>query len=197
MDTNNAKAHRLSANAEIKLLKLLKNAKLLGWGSSRCVFEMPGDPSKVVKLAIGTYSLRQNKLETRLWNDLRDNRLATITDFGRFVLVMEKLDEVCDDESFYDDGSGEFDEPLAVYEWLNGVLGETSDNFQLGVKNGQWKCYDYGFDAEVVAFKQVGNADYGVDLADRRKIIDAMIALLRQKQPVTKLMEELKQKLPS
>ena len=182
------KAKKLSVCQEIKLLRQLKNCKIISNGSSRLVVIDPRDSKKVVKIAVGAWSFRQNKFEVGLWNLLNDERLATIYEYGRFVIVMERMDETFDDDTIMNSGFDEevVNEASKIAYWLNMRLGETADNWQLGLVNGKWKSYDYGFDPEADSGFQCGSASY-VNGRNFKRFVNEAIALLRNKRPITEI----------
>lgn len=189
----NLKAHKLSNSQERKLLKLLKNAKMVGHGSSRLVFIDPRDSNRVVKVAIGANSFCQNKLEVKLWNSTQNSYLAQIYEYGKFVVVMERVFETYDEDSFYEayDPDSEdyefFQRGINVVNWLESELGSTSDNYQIGVNaNDEWKAYDYGFDPEQSTYDQCGAARW-MNTKDCRSFLDEMERLVRFHRPITEI----------
>lgn len=182
----NRKARKLSCNQEAKLLKKLAHLTPIANGSSRVVFMHPNDKNKIVKVAIGSNSFRQNKQEIKLWNQLEDDRLARIYEYGRFVIVMERC-ESCYTED--DINSMDYPEDAeAVYYYLSRFLGHTSDNYQIGVMcDGRWAAYDYGFLTEIDSFYQCGCAEdfsYGKSL---QRFCNHAAHLLQAKLPVTQI----------
>lgn len=176
------KARKISNLQERKLLRQLKNAELISNGSSRLVFIDPRNENRVVKVAIGACALRQNRFEIQLWNSRRDERLARIYEYGVFTVTMEKI------ECTFDDDDLEDEEGLRVVEWLNEILGETSDNFQIGCNaDGEFKAYDYGFDPQFRSWEQVGHASQFELRKDYRWLFNKFIGYLNEKTPVTKM----------
>lgn len=189
----NAKARKLSNLQERKLLKLLKNAKLIGNGSSRLVFIDPRNDNRVVKVAIGAAAFCQNKLEVKLWNDTQDSHLAQIFEYGKFVVVMERMMETYDEDSFNDgyDSSSEnrdfFQLGDDVVNWLVTKLGCTSDNYQIGLNaNNEWKAYDYGFNSDISAREQCGEAHW-MSMKEFRLFLDEMERIVRFHRPITEI----------
>ena len=176
-----SKARKLSITQEVKQLKLLKNAQKLGRGSSRMVFIDPRNSAKVVKLAVGANAFCQNKLEVGLWNGTESCNLAPISEYGRFLVVMDRVEEAREDE--YDLNA----EECEVYEWLCKYCGDTPDNAQLGTIDGKVVAYDYGFDAERDSSKQIGCAWTVSKRANLHQFIDNAIELLRKKRPITEI----------
>ena len=190
------KARKLSNLQERKLLKLLKNAQPIGSGSSRLVFIDPRDSKRVVKVAIGAASFRQNKLEVKLWNETQSSYLARIYEYGKFVVVMERVVETYDEDSFYDsydsDNTDLFRLGEEVVSWLGSQLGSTADNYQIGLtENDEWKAYDYGFDPEEPVHNQCGEA-YWMSLRERRAFLDEMERLIRFHRPITEIQRFIK-----
>ena len=192
------KARKLSNLQERKLLKLLKNAKLIGNGSSRLVFIDPRDSNRVVKVAIGAASFRQNKLEVKLWNETQCKHLAQIYEYGKFIVVMERMMETYDEDSFYDacDPDSEsyefFKLGANVVNWLEEELGSTADNYQIGTNaNNEWKAYDYGFDPDQASCDQCGEA-YWMGTKEFRSFLDEMERLVRFHRPITEIQHFIK-----
>lgn len=180
-------AHKLSNVQERELLKKLNGAKRIGVGSSRMVFIDPRDSRYVVKVAVGAWAFRQNKLEVKLWKTHGDNSyLARIKEYGNFCVVMERLAEVYDDDTLE---MGYFDDnhpSMRPRNWLNSLVGYTSDNCQIGKTfDGRWVAYDYGFDPNVVAGRQVGFASE-VAYSDWHLYLKKARELLYKKQPITR-----------
>lgn len=183
------KTRKLSINQELKLLRLLKNAEVLSYGSSRWTFVHPLDKTKVVKLAVGKNALCQNKLEVNTWLKYGDSLpLARIYEYGRFIEVMERMDEIYDDEYYdYAEDDDARDQMDSISCKLDSVLGETPDNYQIGVVNGEWKSYDYGFDPYRGAMKMCGFAsDFG-SKSIKQEYIPMVEKLLRRKQPANQI----------
>lgn len=182
------KAKKLSVCQEIKLLRQLKNGKIISNGSSRLVVVDPRNPHRVVKIAIGACSFRQNKFEINFWNLEQDERLATIYEYGRFVVVMERMESTYNDDSIMNSGFSEeeYDDAVEIVHWLNDKLGETADNWQLGLVNGRWKSYDYGFDPEADSGLQCGSAEM-INSCNLKRFLNEAITLLRNKQPITQI----------
>lgn len=186
------KAKKLSNLQERKLLKLLKNAELIGNGSSRIVFIDPRNSNRIVKVAIGANSFRQNKLERKLWNSTEDKRLARIYEYGRFVIVMERMVQTFDEDSLYEEFYGcdddvMYDAGMEVVGWLQDLLGETSDNYQIGLnEDGDFKAYDYGFDPEHPSYTQCGEANW-MRTNTFRYYLDKFEEILRDHRPITEV----------
>lgn len=181
-------AKKLSSVQERKLLKRLLNAQLLGCGSSRLVFIDPRDSRWIVKVAVGTRAFRQNRLEVERWQNFGETApLAAIKEYGRFCIVMERLPFTIslDDDNFH--WYERLTEVREAYSWLEWQAGHTSDNQQLGRTNdGRWVAYDYGFDAGLNGYKQIGWADDIAIKPARNKYLQGIRTLLLQKQPITK-----------
>ena len=185
---------KLSVNQEIKLLKLLKNCEPIDRGSSRLCFIHPLDKTKVIKLAIGKKALCQNKLETRTYKNYGDELpLAEIFEYGRFVVVMERMTRCFEPDELEDGGYDDYedlpdsDSVNEVVEQLESVFGCTADNYQLGYgQNGDLVSYDYGFDPEKGCFVMCGFAE---DIGSRtlRPYLDSCVKLLKEKRPVNQI----------
>ena len=179
-------AKKLSMNQEIKLLRQLKNAKQLGCGSSRLVFIHPLDKTKVVKLAIGANAFVQNRNEVKLWETWKNDYLANIYEYGRFIIVMERIEDIYDEDSLFEEYDCIPNAAVDVINWLDNLLGESCDNYQIGYGNGRWALYDYGFSSYRDAQSQIGWAN--ADVWDQPQIhdyINSCISLLRNKKPIT------------
>jgi len=179
---------KLSLNQEIKLLKSLKNAKILDNGSSRIVFVNPENADEVVKVAVGTAALRQNTLEVSNFKNFSDwGILAEITAYGRFCVVMERM-RYCYDWEDDEEGVAE------IADELEKINGSTSDNYQVGLtKNGEMKAYDYGFETRVShkgqrgCFFYCGWADAIDGRRQIRRYLNTAISLLREKRPLNQI----------
>ena len=189
-------AKKLSVNQEIRLLRSLKNAEILGNGSSRIVFVDPRDSNRIVKLAIGACSFFQNRNEVRFWQRTEANQLAKIYEFGRFCVVMERAQfVVLDDEDYqYNLDDEARDDAEQIVYWLEENLGTTADNYQVGMmKDGRWASFDYGFLPGVHALNQCGWADYIRDnLNEIRQYIDKCVDILQRKRPITEIERQYK-----
>lgn len=186
---------KLSVNQEVKLLKLLKNCEPIDRGSSRLCFIHPLDKTKVIKLAIGKKALCQNKLETRTYRNYGDSLpLATIYEYGRFIVVMERMTRCFDsskleDGDYYGDCDNFPDEDTVdeAVEQLESVFGCTADNYQLGYgQNGDLVSYDYGFDPSKGCFIMCGFAE-DIGSETLRPYLDSCIKLLKEKRPVNQI----------
>ena len=183
---SNLRAKKLSLTQERALLRKLLNATALNNGSSRIVFIDPRDSSRIIKLAIGSYSFRQNKREVKIWNAYQDDRFARIYEYGRYCIVMERIYHEFDE---CDDWGEEGTEDLI--QWLNDEFGETSDNEQIGQReDGTWTCFDYGFNPGESSQYQCGEATSIGNKEMRRYILEA-IDLLQKKQPTNKVDKRL------
>lgn len=194
----NLKARKLSNLQERKLLKLLKNAKLVGNGSSRLVFIDPRNRNRVVKVAVGAASFRQNKLEIKLWNETQCSHLAQIYEYGKFVVVMERMVTTYDEDSFYEEYDEDAEDAefyhrgIDVINWLEEELGSSGDNYQIGLNAlDEWKAYDYGFDPEIGAREQCGEA-YWMSRKEFRSFLDEMERLVRFHRPITEIQHFIK-----
>lgn len=194
----NLKARKLSNLQERKLLKSLKNAKLIGNGSSRLVFIHPRYSSFVVKVAVGANSFRQNKLEVKLWNETQSKHLARIYAYGKFVVIMERMVSTYDEDSFYEEYNEDGEDAefyhrgIDVINWLEERLGSSGDNYQIGVNGfNEWKAYDYGFDPEIGAREQCGEA-YWMSTKEFRSFLDEMERLVRFHRPITEIQHFIK-----
>lgn len=181
------KPRKLSGVQERKLLKRLESCKPIDCGSSRLVFIDPRNRQRVIKVAVGAFSLRQNKMELRMWNSHgRSGNLARIFEYGRYVVVMERCERTYDSDSVYDLSEEIRDEIEAVAGWLESLLTESEDNYQVGrTFDGRWVSYDYGFDPEIDSDVQCGHAQrlgYGRDKVD---YLQTIRRILVAKKPST------------
>lgn len=181
-------AHKLSNRQERELLKKLIGRKPISSGSSRLVFIDPRNSRYVVKVAIGAKALRQNKLEVSLWQSWgASGYLAEIKEYGVFCVVMERLVYTYDDEDL-DENYFPSDHPAyQAADWLDGVIGYTADNRQIGrTLGGNWVAYDYGFDPNHSSANQVGWADDVRWSGSCGSYLRQARELLLRKIPVTK-----------
>lgn len=163
MENENAvfqKPKKMSMVAERELLKKLLKSQPIGNGSSRMVFIHPTDNSKIVKVAVGAKSLRQNTLEVEMYRYNGDSGfLARIFEYGRFCIVMERMVACYEEEEEPQDDYG-YDAYRDVHNWLDDMFGYTSDNGQIGkTMDGRYVAYDYGFNPNMSSTCQVGFAD--------------------------------------
>lgn len=181
------KVHKLSNRQERELLQRLMQCKPVDNGSSRLLFIDPRDSNYVIKVAVGAKAFRQNKLEVAMYKTWgASGYLAEIKEYGNFCIVMERLAEIyCSDELedyYFPEGHPSY----AVQEWMDQLLGYTSDNCQIGkTKHGEWVAYDYGFDPSHSSQVQVGWAsDLRWSQGWRDYLVKAR-SLLLQKRPIT------------
>lgn len=153
---------RLARNEEVKILKeLMKNeGNYLGRGSSRVVFDYTED--LCVKVAFDKKGQFQNHTEIETFEANGNDFLAEISSFGKYIVVMEKVEPFCMDEvsdaieylcygELYDEdfepnfSEQESESLLQVKQELDYMLGETEDNLQLGLTSDyRIVAYDYG-----------------------------------------------------
>lgn len=158
--------NRLSRVEEYNLIKkaMADDFSFLNNGSSRAVFEI--DKDIVIKIAYDKKGQYQNAMEISRFRNFGSEYLATIYSYGKYVVVMEKLD-VLDDETVsyaYDEdfdkikkyAGNEYDpekyilysnEIIKTVDFLNENIGNSYDNYQVGIsKDGRVVSFDYGFD---------------------------------------------------
>ena len=186
---------KLSVNQEVKLLKLLKNCKPIDRGSSRLCFIHPLDKTKVIKLAIGKKALCQNKLEALTFKNYGDSLpLAEIYEYGRFIVVMERMKQTFSPETLEDcccygewDNLPDEDTVNETVEQLESIFGCTADNYQLGYnQDGDLVSYDYGFNPEKGCFVMCGFAE-DIGKRELRPYLDSCVKLLKEKRPVNQI----------
>lgn len=173
------KPKKLSSVQERKLLKRLEKCKPIDNGSSRLVFIDPRNRQRVVKVAIGAFALRQNKMEVRMWNEYGDSgNLAQIFEYGRYVIVMERCEFTYDYDSTYDNPSENVSDAIEeIGGWLDSILEYTEDNYQVGKTfDGRWVSFDYGFDPAHDSNVQCGHAH---GLSWRRDKVDYLRVIRR------------------
>lgn len=160
---------RLTKQEEIDLLnRLADEGKFYDNGSSRAVYVL--DDKTVVKIALDDEGKYQNRMEVDIYQKYdKLDILADIHSYGEFIVVMERVrvipNEVVefalerDEEDFtelisesYSDSnytSEDRDDMIAIVGDLDSILGETTDNYQLGYNTyGGVVSYDYGYDTE-------------------------------------------------
>ena len=151
------------------------NDDVLGYGSSRAVFdfEYKGE-SYVVKFAGEPEGRAQNRIELNLYNSVDGPLNPIVWAYEDIFLICPRLDTLDYDfvEYVYDSqdmsrrefleeftGFYEYDifdnddkredfrwDVVAVVDFLNDYQGNTSDNYQLGLLNGQVVAMDYGYE---------------------------------------------------
>lgn len=181
------KPRKLSGVQERKLLKRLENCKPIDSGSSRLVFIDPRNRQRVVKVAVGAFALRQNKMEVRMWNDYGDcGNLAQIFEYGRYVVVMERCERTYDYNSSYEAPEEIRDEVEAISGWLESILTETEDNYQVGrTFDGRWVSFDYGFDPAYDSDVQCGHASHLSYDTGKTNYLQTLRRILVAKKPST------------
>lgn len=154
---------RMSILEEVEYLKRADNIyKFLGNGSSRVVFSI-GD-GKCIKVAFDIKGQYQNHVEIELFKKYGGDYLAEIYAYGKYIVVMDEVDPIDDDvEYMYHFFSEEnidvvanitgydksiINNTIDTYNFLCEVLGETTDNFQIGLRDESCPvAYDYGFES--------------------------------------------------
>lgn len=142
-------------------------------GSSRVVYDA-GD-GMVIKLALEAEGRVQNNKEISMFWQHGDTHLARIYAYGENIIIMEEVDTVYKDlwEIDYDyvDSGGleewtdftqeEAEDYLETLDFLDEVLGYTSDNGQLGFRHEtqSFVSYDYGFDPKNMEYS-IGSIGY-------------------------------------
>lgn len=175
----------LSNTQERKILESLNNNKRIHAGSSRIVFDLDNEIAEelglegrwVAKLVMGINGQNQMHLEVETYLKYPEGPLARIGAYGRYVEIMEYID---DSEDFYDfvesyDADAEYycddcirqmeceteeeferrynkelrlmRKAASTIEYLEGIFGYTTDNAQIG----------YNEDGDLVAY------DYGFE----------------------------------
>lgn len=153
----------LTIREEYDLLQelLVEEGNFIHNGSSRAVYRL--DKNRVLKVAMDRQGRQQNINEINLFRAHGNQHLAEIFAYGKFVVVMEMVDEQDMDEmmSEYD----EFDnqEVIKIIDFLEWSHGSTDDNFQLGYSMTRDKlvCYDYGYHTDYENSQLVSGKLYG------------------------------------
>lgn len=153
----------MSMLEEVEYLKRVDSVyDFLGNGSSRVVFSI-GD-GKCIKVASDVRGQYQNHVEIELFKKYGGDYLAEIYAYGKYIVVMDEVDPIDSDaEDMYHYSFEENTDEVAnimgydksiinktidTYNFLCEVLGETADNFQIGLKEGSYPvAYDYGFES--------------------------------------------------
>lgn len=134
----------------------------LGNGSSRVVFSI-GD-GKCIKVASDIRGQYQNHVEIELFKKYGGDYLAEIYAYGKYIVVMEEVEPIdsdaedmlhCSFEESIDEVANTMgydksiiNKAIDTYNFLCEVLGETSDNFQIGLRDDSCPvAYDYGFES--------------------------------------------------
>lgn len=156
---------KLTTEEELDILNVALNKnEYLDNGSSRIVCEL--SDGKVLKIAVDEGGIVQNNREIETFEEFGNQFLAEIFAYGKYVIVMERLDyatriedifryqhsaqtqfdkECCGWGAEYDEE--QFESALVTQYELGEILGESEDNDQLGMRVGtkQVVSYDYGF----------------------------------------------------
>lgn len=114
-------------------------------GSSRAVYLL--DKNRVLKVAMDRQGRQQNTNEINLFRAHGNQHLAEIFAYGKFVVVMEMVDEQDIDEMVFEYEDADNQEVVDVIDFLERSHGSTDDNFQLGYSTTRNKlvCFDYGY----------------------------------------------------
>ena len=162
---DNKNMKRLTKTEEQQIIySIMDRDEFLGNGSSRAVFGYTD--SLVVKIAIDKQGQRQNANEINVYRDYGSSLpIAEITAYGKNIVVMERInpldtyevesvfndepyEETDDDDETYESyRDGDYVDAIkqTVFD-LEGINGETSDNYQIGYNsNGKIVAYDYGY----------------------------------------------------
>lgn len=183
----------LTIEQEIEVLRqAFERKKFLGNGSSRAVYEL--NDEWVVKIANSEEGRVQNRNEVYLYSlEVMRPVLATIKAFSPNIIVMQKVQPYDSDDVaafLYDSSEAAMEamdvraddeyKILDVVEALEEVIGETEDNYQIGMSSKGFVAYDYGFIAHESG--QVGDIDEEIDYEEPESFIELTINRLRDKQ---------------
>ena len=126
------------------LSRFLDKENILGIGSSRIVFDY--DEDKVIKIAIDSEGSYQIENEVMVYEGSNgSDYLAKIYEYGRYYIIMEKLTIHTSPDQIECDPT---DDELSVALFLEDYMGDTGDNFQIGVRaDGSYAAYDYGYES--------------------------------------------------
>lgn len=157
---------KLTIDQEIEILENL--GSYIANGSSRVVYDYDND--YIVKVALDKKGQYQNNVEVKNYRNYGDTYLARIQSYGKYIVVMERVDELdyCTVEDIWE--AGDYDEFVDwntdqngnyYYEGVDEDLfykvqktvdaleqwnGRTEDNYQIGTVGGRIVAFDYGFE---------------------------------------------------
>ena len=146
---------RMSKSDEIAYLRDADSIyNFLGNGSSRAVYSLGN--GKCIKVAYDIKGQYQNHIEIELFKKFGNKHLAEIYSYGKYIVVMEEVDVMDSDAEYILCSIEEYDEYdavivkslLATHQFLCEELGDSADNFQVGLRNGsEVVSYDYGYES--------------------------------------------------
>lgn len=163
---------KMNTRQELSIIRqAMTMSSYIDAGSSRAVYDLKN--GFVLKVAFTSEGQEQNKTEVRLYEEMKNSIFATIAEYGKYSVVMEKVEtysmfEMCDascgdnNKVIRKYGQGIVDQIQSVISKLNDILGNTFDNYQIGFRNGQVVAYDYGYDVQC-RNKNVGKIYKDVD----------------------------------
>lgn len=194
---------RMSMLEEVEYLKYADSVySFLGNGSSRVVFSI-GD-GKCIKVASDVRGQYQNHVEIELFKKYGGDYLAEIYAYGKYIVVMDEVEPIDSDvEDIYNYSFEESIDEVAnimgydksiinntidTYNFLCRVLGETSDNFQIGLRDGFYPvAYDYGFESGSANLSVSDGIDIFMNSSFERNFLPIVIKRLMKRD--RKIME--------
>lgn len=184
-------------------IELLKNAgNFIGNGSSRAVYEVEYDGKPcVLKVYLDKAGEVQTNNEIEMYKNYA-GMFANIYAIGHCCIVAEKVDlldgyaiECAMSGSTYDEYSfneskpelsePEYEELCGLLEMIEGALGSSCDNDQVGFskEQGIFVAYDYGYTSDMDFDEQVGSMDDYISELGEQGILSAAIHMVVQEMP--------------
>ena len=184
-------------------IELLNNAgNFIGNGSSRAVYEIEYDGKPcVLKVYLDKAGEVQTNNEIEMCKNY-EGMFANIYAVGHCCIVAEKVDlidgyviecavsgcpydEYLDRENEPELSEPEYEELCGLLEMIEGALGYSCDNDQVGFSKEQdiFVAYDYGYTSDIDFDEQVGSMDDYITWLGERGILSAAIHMAVQKMP--------------
>lgn len=151
---------------ELEIIQnLIHNGEFIDRGSSRAVYKL--EDGIVYKVAVDDAGRTQNNAEINFYKMYGNQYLAEIYFYGRYLIAMEEVEVKYSSSDLEDYRGGYYEddeessaigniipfeeenyEIQEAIEFLDGELGHTSDNYQIGysIERDTWVAYDYGYD---------------------------------------------------
>src|SRR5574344_912687 len=134
--------NKLTTEQEYKIIADIRDGKYqqIGRGSSRIVFNLGNNI--VAKIAVGRNAREQNRLEILNYCQDTDYICAKIYSYGKFIILMEKLQPISDQDGLFYYDKNKYSDRYDAMEQLGlnniycsacDLLGETEDNYQIGI----------------------------------------------------------------
>lgn len=166
---------QLTKEEELAILNELTEDDKIDNGTSRNVYEFRSN--YVVKVAMSTGGLNQNKIERDFYNEHGDTGyFADLYAYGVMINIMEKLDDCCyyesDELHYYDKEDDGYERAQVILSVIN-VVDELTDyyggdNGQVGysLKDDCYKVYDYGYSMDYDRDEIVDDVDSWLCVVD-------------------------------